>query len=230
MDKPGVNQPTARAHWRQSAVCLPADPELFFPVSDTGPGLRQADQAKAICARCPVRRECLVFAIGTGQQYGIWGGLTEDDRRPAAARQSGPHRNGHAATTHAIMQIQAEFARTASQRRTEADLRMLRHSVSRASGLNGAWEDRAAAHAEFHCLLADATGASAYALLARLISGGVREMIAWAGPSAGDLITAAHRRLTRHLETHDADGTAREMERYLALLGQAQGEPAAVGK
>lgn len=230
MDKPGVNQPATRKHWQQSAACLSADPELFFPVSGTGPSLRQAEQAKAVCARCPVRQECLAYAVATRQQHGIWGGLTEGGRRTAAGPQPGPRRKGHAVTMHAFMQVQVEFARTASQRRTEDDLRALRDSIRRASGRSGAWKDQAAAHAEFHRLLADATGASAYALLAQLTSAGVREMIAWAGPAAGDFITAAHRRLMRHLETRDADGAAREMERYLALLGQVQDEPAAVGK
>lgn len=123
-------------------------------------------------------------------------------------------------TDHAIMRLQAECARTATYQRTEADLRLLRESSDRASRLGGAWEGRAAAHAEFHRLLADATGGSAYSLLARLISGSVRDMITRAGPDAGDLITAAHRRLTRHLEQHDADGAAREMERFMALLTQ----------
>jgi GntR family transcriptional repressor for pyruvate dehydrogenase complex len=123
-------------------------------------------------------------------------------------------------TDHAIMRLQAEFARTASHQRTEAHLRLLRENSDRASRLDRAWTSRAAAHAEFHCLLADATGGSAYSLLARLISGSVRDMITRAGPGAGDLITAVHRRLTRHLEDRDADSAAREMERFWALLSQ----------
>lgn len=130
-------------------------------------------------------------------------------------------------TDHAIMRLQAEFARTASRQRTEADLRMLRESADRASRLDvGAWDSRAAAHAEFHCLLADATGGSAYSLLARLTSGSVRDMITLAGPDAAGLIAATHRRLIRHLEERDAGDAAGEMERYLALL--RRGKPAAV--
>lgn len=128
-------------------------------------------------------------------------------------------------TDHAIMRLEAEFARAASRQRTEADLRMLRESADRARRLDGAWEGRAAAHAEFHCLLADATG-GAYSLLARLTCDGMRDMITRAGPDADGLITAAHRRLTRLLEERDADGAAEEMERYLALLSQCK--PAAV--
>lgn len=129
-------------------------------------------------------------------------------------------------TDHAIMRLQAEFVRTASHQRTEADLWLLRENCDRASRLNGAWTSRAAAHAEYHRLLGDATGGSAYALLAQLISGSVRDMITWAGPDAENLITAAHRRLTRRVEERDADGAAREMERFLALLSLSRARSA----
>jgi WhiB family transcriptional regulator, redox-sensing transcriptional regulator len=67
-------------HWRSAAACLSADPELFFPISYSGPALEQVAEAKAICAACPVRRECLAFALHTGQAHGIWGGMTEPER------------------------------------------------------------------------------------------------------------------------------------------------------
>lgn len=67
--------------WRHRAACRDEDPELFFPVSDTGPGARQATQAKAVCARCPVRSECLTFAMESGLDFGIFGGTTERERR-----------------------------------------------------------------------------------------------------------------------------------------------------
>ena len=76
---------TTRGQWWAAAACRSADPDLFFPISDSGPALMQAAQAKAICATCRVRRECLAFALRTGQIHGIWGGTTEDER--AAARQ-----------------------------------------------------------------------------------------------------------------------------------------------
>jgi WhiB family redox-sensing transcriptional regulator len=68
--------------WRRLAACRDADPELFFPVSASGPSLDQITQAKAICADCPVRRQCLVFALNTRQNHGIWGGMTDEERRP----------------------------------------------------------------------------------------------------------------------------------------------------
>jgi WhiB family transcriptional regulator, redox-sensing transcriptional regulator len=69
--------------WRLGAACRSADPDLFFPVSSTGKSLEQVAQAKAICARCLVRRECLAFAMRTRQFHGIWGGLTEQERDQA---------------------------------------------------------------------------------------------------------------------------------------------------
>jgi WhiB family redox-sensing transcriptional regulator len=75
--------------WR-SAACRSADPELFFPLSESGEALEQIAEAKAICTGCPVRRQCLEFALRT-RPHGIWGGLTERERhharRPAGDNQ-----------------------------------------------------------------------------------------------------------------------------------------------
>lgn len=58
--------------WRRRAACRGEDPELFFPVGSAGPAaLAQVTEAKKICNRCPVRRACLVFALATGQEFGI---------------------------------------------------------------------------------------------------------------------------------------------------------------
>jgi WhiB family redox-sensing transcriptional regulator len=67
--------------WRHRAACRDNDPELFFPVSDMGPGARQAERAKAVCARCPVRAQCLEYALDNGLDHGIYGGTTESERR-----------------------------------------------------------------------------------------------------------------------------------------------------
>lgn len=73
--------------WRRHAACRGEDPELFFPVGSPGPVLEQIAAAKALCAKCPVRAACLRFALETGQGYGIWGGLTEDERRNLRRRE-----------------------------------------------------------------------------------------------------------------------------------------------
>jgi WhiB family transcriptional regulator, redox-sensing transcriptional regulator len=67
--------------WRHDAGCRDEDPELFFPLSDVGLGARQAEQAKAVCARCPVRERCLEYALDNGLDHGIFGGTTETERR-----------------------------------------------------------------------------------------------------------------------------------------------------
>ncbi len=85
-DAPGRDD----GYWRRRAACRGEDPELFFPVGSAGPAaLAQIAEAKNICARCPVRRACLVFAMATRQEYGIWGGLTEDERSQLRRRVAG---------------------------------------------------------------------------------------------------------------------------------------------
>jgi WhiB family redox-sensing transcriptional regulator len=70
----------ARRHWRSAAACRVADPDLFFPVSSSGPALEQVAEAKEVCARCQVRPECLAFALRTRQVHGVWGGMSEQER------------------------------------------------------------------------------------------------------------------------------------------------------
>jgi WhiB family transcriptional regulator, redox-sensing transcriptional regulator len=69
-------------NWRSLAACQSADPDLFFPISSSGASLAQVARAKAICAGCQVRRECLAFALRTHQVHGVWGGLSEQERCP----------------------------------------------------------------------------------------------------------------------------------------------------
>jgi|SRR5215813_10829152 len=78
------------ATWESRAACLHSDPDLFFPIAPSGPAVRQIAQAKAICARCPVRGECLQFALTTHQVHGVWGGTSEEERR--LLRSRGPDR------------------------------------------------------------------------------------------------------------------------------------------
>ncbi len=77
--------------WRSLAVCRGTDPDLFFPVGTTGQALVQIARAKEVCDECPVRVECLDYALATNQDSGIWGGLDEEQRRSIrrlnAARQ-----------------------------------------------------------------------------------------------------------------------------------------------
>jgi WhiB family transcriptional regulator, redox-sensing transcriptional regulator len=77
-----VGRPVHHEHWRILAACQFADPDLFFPISSSGPSLIQVAQAKAICVGCQVRRECLAFAVRTHQVHGVWGGMSEEERYP----------------------------------------------------------------------------------------------------------------------------------------------------
>ena len=75
----GTGMVAARRHWRSAAACRIADPDLFFPVSSSGPALEQVAEAKEVCARCQVRPECLAFALRTHQVHGVWGGMSEQE-------------------------------------------------------------------------------------------------------------------------------------------------------
>ena len=66
--------------WRHRALCRDEDPELFFPIGTTGPAAAQVDEAKAVCRRCDVRTECLQWALESGQDAGVWGGMSEQER------------------------------------------------------------------------------------------------------------------------------------------------------
>jgi WhiB family redox-sensing transcriptional regulator len=70
--------------WMRSARCRSADPEVFFPTDGVG-----VEFARAICAKCPVRRACLEFALDHRIGHGVWGGTSERERvRILRARRS----------------------------------------------------------------------------------------------------------------------------------------------
>jgi WhiB family transcriptional regulator, redox-sensing transcriptional regulator len=80
-----------RAGWWSDAACSTADPDLFFPISSSGPALRQVAWAKAICTRCHVQQACLGYALEAGPVQGIWGGTTEAERRLLRQRERKAH-------------------------------------------------------------------------------------------------------------------------------------------
>ena len=73
-------------NWRHRAACVNEDPELFFPIGTTGPAQHQLEQARVICHRCPVIDTCLAWSLGSGQDAGVSGGLSEDERRSLRRR------------------------------------------------------------------------------------------------------------------------------------------------
>jgi WhiB family transcriptional regulator, redox-sensing transcriptional regulator len=62
--------------WQSRANCLGVDPDLFFP--ERGSSTREA---KEVCRGCVVREDCLEFAIANSEKFGIWGGMSERERR-----------------------------------------------------------------------------------------------------------------------------------------------------
>jgi WhiB family transcriptional regulator, redox-sensing transcriptional regulator len=72
-----TSHPAALAeNWQDDANCLGVDPDLFFP--ERGASTREA---KEVCRGCVVREQCLEFALQNGEKFGIWGGLSERERR-----------------------------------------------------------------------------------------------------------------------------------------------------
>lgn len=91
--EPGAVRPASAAEpasndWRHRAICRDEDPELFFPVGTSGPALLQIAEAKSVCRRCPVVSECLASALDSGQDAGVWGGMSEDERRALKRRNA----------------------------------------------------------------------------------------------------------------------------------------------
>jgi WhiB family redox-sensing transcriptional regulator len=67
---------TAPPPWQATALCAQTDPEAFFP--EKGGSTREA---KGVCRVCTVRQECLEYALAHDERFGIWGGLSERERR-----------------------------------------------------------------------------------------------------------------------------------------------------
>lgn len=67
--------------WQERALCAQTDPEAFFP--EKGGSTREA---KRVCLTCEVRAECLEYALGHDERFGIWGGLSERERRKLKKR------------------------------------------------------------------------------------------------------------------------------------------------
>ncbi len=65
-----------RQAWQEYANCLGVDPDLFFP--ERGASTREA---KEVCRGCVVQGECLEYALTNGEKFGIWGGMSERERR-----------------------------------------------------------------------------------------------------------------------------------------------------
>jgi len=81
---PGVRQATGENNplsWQTDSLCAQTDPEAFFP--EKGGSTRDA---KKICVSCEVRTQCLEYALANDERFGIWGGLSERERRKLRKR------------------------------------------------------------------------------------------------------------------------------------------------
>ena len=105
--------------WRDKAACLTADPELFFPVGNTGPAVDQIEKAKTVCGRCSVTEMCLQYALETNQDSGVWGGLSEDERRALKRRAARARR---ACLGSRRPSSRSQLLREAVQRHLDRDL------------------------------------------------------------------------------------------------------------
>jgi WhiB family redox-sensing transcriptional regulator len=76
--------------WQFDGACRDADPSVFFhPEGERGPSREARDRAaKAICASCPVIAECAAHALAVREPYGVWGGMTEDEREELYRRKT----------------------------------------------------------------------------------------------------------------------------------------------
>lgn len=79
--------------WQERGACRSVDPTLFFhPQNERGLSRMRRDRsAKAVCASCPVRLECADYAIRAREPYGVWGGLSEEDRERIYRRLDSRH-------------------------------------------------------------------------------------------------------------------------------------------
>ena len=75
--------------WQRQANCMGVDPDLFFP--ERGASTREA---KEVCRGCVVQEDCLEYALANGEKFGIWGGLSERERRKIRRRRALERRSG----------------------------------------------------------------------------------------------------------------------------------------
>ena len=81
LDLAGQDSDEAELTWQERALCAQTDPEAFFP--EKGGSTREA---KKVCVSCEVRAECLEYALENDERFGIWGGLSERERRKLKRR------------------------------------------------------------------------------------------------------------------------------------------------
>lgn len=117
-------KPQAFADWRDSAACLGAATDVFFPVGSSPEALDQVEEAKRDCQRCPVRSQCLAWALEAKQDFGVWGGLDEEERREIHGRRAPRSRpvNGKTVAQNLFDARRQEFLELLRQEKTPTDI------------------------------------------------------------------------------------------------------------
>ncbi len=72
---------SSKPRWQAEAACRFFPSDLFFSVGTSEGARADQERAKAVCRTCPVQSECLDYALVSNQEFGVWGGLSEDERR-----------------------------------------------------------------------------------------------------------------------------------------------------
>jgi WhiB family transcriptional regulator, redox-sensing transcriptional regulator len=88
-----IDHETEAPAWQARANCMGVDPDLFFP--ERGASTREA---KEVCRGCVVREDCLEYALANGEKFGIWGGLSERERRRIRRARALVRRSGGTAS------------------------------------------------------------------------------------------------------------------------------------
>lgn len=101
---------TKNLHWSETAACRSLDPDLFFPVADETVYSEHMAPIRRVCAACPAARQCLEWALATGEPHGIWAGTTPSERRRLRAAGTAPA----AAAKTAVAKLVAAKTKTAA--------------------------------------------------------------------------------------------------------------------
>ncbi|HSW65563.1 MAG TPA: WhiB family transcriptional regulator [Bacillota bacterium] len=70
-----------QGEWQERALCAQTDPEIFFPEKGGSPR-----EAQGVCNSCEVKADCLDYALGNNERFGVWGGLTDSQRKKLRRR------------------------------------------------------------------------------------------------------------------------------------------------
>jgi WhiB family transcriptional regulator, redox-sensing transcriptional regulator len=106
-----------REEWLDAGACRTEDPELFFPITASGPSAQQIEAAKAVCHRCGVQDQCLHYALESHQSYGVWGGTSEEERgHMSPPRAASPRATGDRPTDQRPASRRPASARRPSRR------------------------------------------------------------------------------------------------------------------